>query len=112
MIQYAGETKAIPLNNIYYMESQNHNIVLFLKSGKLEYYGKIGDLEEKPAGKLHSASVPLYVSWADHIHFLLYDIICGNDGYSIQAQKRGSCNGMADVLLLSVLNFVGAWLQR
>ena len=46
VIQYAGEGRAIPLNDIYYMESQNHNIVLFLKSGKLEYYGKIGDLEE------------------------------------------------------------------
>ena len=53
VIQYAGERKAIPLNDIYYMESQNHNIVLFLKSGKLEYYGKIGDLEEELAGQFY-----------------------------------------------------------
>ena len=53
VIQYAGEGKAIPLNDIYYMESQNHNIVLFLKSGKLEYYGKIGDLEEELAGQFY-----------------------------------------------------------
>ena len=53
VIQYAGEGKAIPLNDIYYMESQNHNIVLFLKSGKLEYYGKIGELEEKLAGQFY-----------------------------------------------------------
>ncbi|MDE7444642.1 MAG: LytTR family DNA-binding domain-containing protein [Lachnospiraceae bacterium] len=53
VIQYAGEGKAIPLNDIYYMESQNHNIVLFLKSGKLEYYGKIGDLEDELAGQFY-----------------------------------------------------------
>ena len=53
VIQYAGEGKAIPLNDIYDMESQNHNIVLFLKSGKLEYYGKIGELEEKLAGQFY-----------------------------------------------------------
>ena len=59
VIQYAGEGKAIPLNDIYYMESQNHNIVLFLKSGnkastsRLEYYGKIGDLEEELAGQFY-----------------------------------------------------------
>jgi len=53
VIQYAGEGRAIPLNDIYYMESQNHNIVLFLKSGKLEYYGKIGDLEEELAGQFY-----------------------------------------------------------
>ncbi len=53
VIQYAGEGRVIPLNDIYYMESQNHNIVLFLKSGKLEYYGKIGDLEEELAGQFY-----------------------------------------------------------
>jgi hypothetical protein len=26
VIQYGGEGKAIPLNDIYYMESQNHNM--------------------------------------------------------------------------------------
>ena len=53
VIQYGGEGKTIPLNDIYYMESQNHNIVLFLKSGKMEYYGKIGDLEEELAGQFY-----------------------------------------------------------
>jgi DNA-binding LytR/AlgR family response regulator len=53
VIQYAGEGKAIPLNDIYYMESRNHNIVLYLKSGNIEYYGKIGDLEEELAGQFY-----------------------------------------------------------
>ena len=41
------------------MESQNHNIVLFLKSGnkactsRLEYYGKIGNLEAELAGQFY-----------------------------------------------------------
>lgn len=47
LIQYAGANKAIPLDHIYYMESQKHKIVLYTKDGKLEYYAKIGELEEE-----------------------------------------------------------------
>ena len=53
VIQYGGEGKAIPLNDIYYMESRNHNIVLYLKSGNIEYYAKIRDLEEELAGQFY-----------------------------------------------------------
>jgi len=59
VIQYAGGGRAIPLNDIYYVESQNHNNVLYLKSGnkagtsRLEYYGKIGDLEKELAGQFY-----------------------------------------------------------
>ena len=53
VIQYGGEGKAIPLNDIYYMESRNHNIVLYLKDGNMEYYAKIGDLEEELAGQFY-----------------------------------------------------------
>ena len=50
VIQYAGANKAIPLDNIYYMESQSHKILLYTKDGKLEYYAKIGELEEELQG--------------------------------------------------------------
>ncbi len=59
VIQYGGEGKAMPLNDIYYMESRNHNIILYLKDGnkacggRLEYYAKIGDLEEELAGQFY-----------------------------------------------------------
>ncbi|GFH92458.1 hypothetical protein IMSAGC002_03729 [Lachnospiraceae bacterium] len=53
VIQYGGEGKAIPLNDIYYMESRNHNIILYLKDGNIEYYAKIGDLEEELAGQFY-----------------------------------------------------------
>lgn len=53
LIPYAGGSKTIPFHDIYYMESRNHNIVLHLKSGTLEYYGKIGDLERKLAGQFY-----------------------------------------------------------
>lgn len=53
VIRYAGEKKAIPFHDIYYMESQNHTIVMHLKSGRLEYYGKIADLEEELAGQFY-----------------------------------------------------------
>lgn len=50
LIQYAGANKAIPLDNIYYIESQKHKIVLYTKDGELEYYAKIGELEEELRG--------------------------------------------------------------
>jgi len=53
VIPYAGGSKTIPLHDIYYMESRNHNIVLYLKSGTLEYYGKMGDLERELAGQFY-----------------------------------------------------------
>ena len=59
VISYAGEGKVIPLNDIYYMESRNHNIVLYLKSpnqtslNRLEYYGRIRDLEHELAGQFY-----------------------------------------------------------
>ena len=51
LIQYAGANKAIPLDHIYYMESQKHKVVLYTKDGELEYYAKIGELEEELQGQ-------------------------------------------------------------
>ena len=50
LIQCAGANKALPLDNIYYMESQKHKIVLYTKDEELEYYAKIGELEEELQG--------------------------------------------------------------
>lgn len=50
-IQCGSENKVIPLDNIYYLESRNHKIVLHLQEGELEYYAKIGDLEEELRGQ-------------------------------------------------------------
>lgn len=50
VIQYAGASKAIPLDKIYYMESQSHKIVLYTKDGEWTYYARIGDLEEELRG--------------------------------------------------------------
>ena len=50
VIQYAGASKAIPLDSIYYMESQSHKIVLYTKDGEWTYYARIGDLEEELQG--------------------------------------------------------------
>ena len=51
LIQYAGANKAIPLDHIYYMESRKHKVVLYTKDGELEYYAKIGELEEELQGQ-------------------------------------------------------------
>ena len=51
MIQYAGTSKAIPFQDIYYLESQDHKIVLHLKDGELEYYAKLADLERELQGQ-------------------------------------------------------------
>lgn len=51
VIQSAGTSKVIPLEHIYYTESQGHKILLHLREGTLEYYGKIGELEQRLAGQ-------------------------------------------------------------
>ena len=51
LIQYAGANKAIPLDRIYYMESRKHKVVLYTKDGEVEYYAKIGELEEELQGQ-------------------------------------------------------------
>lgn len=51
VIQYAGTSRVLPLNDIYYMESQGHKIVLHLKDTTLEYYARLGELEEALQGQ-------------------------------------------------------------
>ena len=57
VIQYGGASKAIPLDNIFYMESQGHKILIYTKDReqadlrRLEYYAKISDLEEELRGR-------------------------------------------------------------
>ena len=46
VIQYAGTSRILPLNSIYYMESRGHKIVLHQKDTALEYYARLGDLEQ------------------------------------------------------------------
>lgn len=53
IIQYGSESRAISLDSIYYLESRNHKVVLYLKEGELEYYAKIGELEEELAGQFY-----------------------------------------------------------
>lgn len=50
-VQYANANRLIPLDNIYYMESRSHKVVLHLKEGELEYYAKIGELEARLQGQ-------------------------------------------------------------
>lgn len=51
MVQYGNTGKTIPLSDIYYMESQNHKIVVHMKDWVLEYYAKMSDLEEELQGQ-------------------------------------------------------------
>lgn len=51
VVQYGSTGKTILLNDIYYMESQNHKIAVHFKGGVLEYYAKIGDLERELEGQ-------------------------------------------------------------
>ena len=44
-LQSAGASRTVPLDNIYYIESSNHKVVLRLKDGVFSCYGKIRDLE-------------------------------------------------------------------
>lgn len=51
VIQYAGASKAISLDSIYYVESQGHKVVLHMEGEKLEYYAKLGALEQELYGQ-------------------------------------------------------------
>ncbi len=51
VIQHAGASKAICLESIYYAESQGHKVILHMKDERLEYYAKIGALEEELYGQ-------------------------------------------------------------
>lgn len=51
MVQNAGFSKAIPLERIYYAESQGHKVILHMTDQRLEYYAKIGMLEEELSGQ-------------------------------------------------------------
>jgi len=45
----ANTSRTVPLDNIYYIESRNHQVTLHLKDGAFTCYAKIGDLESELA---------------------------------------------------------------
>ncbi len=51
LVQHAGASRVIPLENILYVESRGHKLLLHLKEGTLEYYGKMGELELELSGQ-------------------------------------------------------------
>ena len=44
-LQSANTSRTVPLDNIYYIESNNHKVLLHLRDGQFTYYAKIRDLE-------------------------------------------------------------------
>ncbi len=49
-----GDTKkAVAWNDIYYLESRNHKVVLYTKEGELEYYARLEDLETELQGQFY-----------------------------------------------------------
>lgn len=53
VVKYANISKAIPLNDIYYIESISHKVVLHMKDSELVYYAKMKDLEEELQGQFY-----------------------------------------------------------
>lgn len=50
-LQAASTSKTVPLDDIYYIESSGHKVVLHLKDGEFACYGKIRDLELELQGR-------------------------------------------------------------
>lgn len=46
-VQFENSNKVIPIEDILYVESQNHKVILHTKHETIEYYAKISDLEEE-----------------------------------------------------------------
>jgi len=47
LIRNGNETRNVPVDDIYYIESSNRKIIVFIQDGKIECYGKIGELENQ-----------------------------------------------------------------
>ncbi|MCH5185245.1 MAG: response regulator transcription factor [Oscillospiraceae bacterium] len=47
LVKFADEKRAVPVNDIYCIESRSHKIVLHMTDKKTEYYAKIGELEKE-----------------------------------------------------------------
>lgn len=75
VIQYANTSKAIPLDHIYYLESQSHKVVIHMNEEELEYYAKLGDLEALK-GKGRSLFVFALCYFVQKIGCYLYLLIC------------------------------------
>lgn len=50
-IHFANTVKNIPLGDIFYVESFNHKVVVHSKEGRVEYYARIGELEQSMRGR-------------------------------------------------------------
>lgn len=53
IIQFGSVRKIIDPDNIYYVESRGHKVILHLKEGSLEYYAKLGTLEQELSGQFY-----------------------------------------------------------
>lgn len=53
IVPQGSEKRVIPLDDIYYLESHSHKVILTLKAEKAEYYAKIGELEKKFQGQFY-----------------------------------------------------------
>ena len=53
LVPQGNEKRAIPFDNICYLESQGHKVILTLKAEKVEYYAKIGELEKQLRGQFY-----------------------------------------------------------
>ena len=53
IVPQGGEKRVIPFDDIYYLESHGHKVILTLKAEKVEYYAKIGELEKQLAGQFY-----------------------------------------------------------
>ena len=98
VIQYAGASRAVSLDSIYYVESQGHKVVLHMAGEKLEYYAKLGALEEE----LHGQFFRIHKGYLVNLSFV--------DGYSKSAVTLN--NG--EKLLISkykYADFVKAYLE-
>ena len=47
LIRNGNETRNIPVNDIYFIESSNRKIIVFMQEGIIECYGKIGEFENR-----------------------------------------------------------------
>lgn len=87
VIQSGGVSRVVALRDIYYIESQSHKLLLHLKDGCLEYYGKMGELEQELEGRFTRIHKGYLVNLAYVEEYTRSEVILA-DGARLMISKR------------------------
>ena len=87
IVPQGSEKRVVPLDDIYYLESHGHKVILTLKAEQAEYYAKIGELERKLQGQFYRIHKGYLVNLA-HVEAYNGSEVTMTNGIKLQISKR------------------------